>query len=265
MEIKHGVLPNRYDKRDYSHERTFGAVDLKVLPDNYNADLGLWFPDQEEDGLPNGCTGYTQTATAANENGEWYDPRYTYEQTLTIANLPPNSPCQLRDSFKETRTFGVKRKDGTTFIRGAYFDVDKVGDYFDGARNALWLNQFNKRTLSCASPWFREWLSPIKGILPAPSRYVWNSNTPGHNYEICGWKTIAGKPYLIIKPWIGKGYGDGGYAYVSRETFNKTMNISGTALYIQRDPTDADIKPIKLDILELSLSLWQRLLDLLKK
>lgn len=262
--MNNGVLKTHYDHRDYSNERTFGVVNLKVLPDEYNADLPeLGFPDQNKDGLPNGCTGYTQSSLASNENGEWFDPAYTYEQTLLIANLAPGSPCNLRDSFKSTRTFGVKRKDGTRLKRGQYFSVDKVnGSYFEGARSALWLNQFQRRTLSCATPWFHEWNFPNENrVLRAPKKYEWKEGIVGHNYEITGWKQIDGAPHLILKSWQGP---EVGYLYVSREIFDKVMNIWGTALYIQRNATGADIKNIKPEIDEILIDLYKRVIALLR-
>lgn len=263
--MRTGVQKNNYHKKDLSFERTFGAVSPINLPEEYNADLAISFPDQNADGLPNGCTGYTVSEIGQDENGELFDPRFTYEKTLAIANLPPNSPCKVRDALKESRTFGLKRKyNESTLVRGAYFDVDKVGDYFDGIRNALEKNKIERRTVLAASPWFHEWLWPKNGILPAPKKYVWDSGTIGHCYKICGWKTINHIPYLIIKPWCGAKWGDKGYAYMSRDICNKTFAISGTALYIQSNLTPGEVKTVKLDILELLLAFYRRLLAITK-
>lgn len=256
--IKHGVLPNKYDPRDFSHERTFGAVDPKYFPDEYNADLGLSFPDQNADGLPNACTGYTQSEIGQDENGELFDPRFTYEKTLAIENAPPGSPCQMRDSFKSTRTFGLKRKENeSTVVRGAYFDVDKAPDYFDGARSALWMNSFARRTISAATPWVWQNVGHdgIMGDFSAKNLpNVW------HNFKVCGWKTIKNEPYLIIKPWTGPKWGDHGYGYVSRSVWNKVMGISGTAMYIQSNLSADEVVRVKLDIYQLILDFALRLL-----
>lgn len=261
-ELQSGVLPNPYDTRDYSFERTFGAVDPKFFPEEYNADLGLSFPDQNDDGYPNGCTGYTQSETGQDEYGLAFDPAFTYKKTLLIANLPDGAPCPMRSSFKATSVYGLMPKKGTetdalNYKRGSYFDVDKNGDYFDGVRSALWLNKLNKRTISVATPWF--WgRSPKGGFLTAFDKKkeldVW------HNWKVCGWKQIKGQPYLIGKPWIGK-KGDKGYVYIDRETFNKLMSISGTAMYTQANARPEDIATIKLDILEVLLSFYQRILS----
>jgi hypothetical protein len=259
-----GVLPNRYDRRDYSYERTFGAVDAAQLPKEYNADLAYDFPDQNKDGYPNGCTGYTQSETGQDEYGIPFDAAYVYRNTLTLANLPPDSPCQIRDSFKAVGLWGLQpRKGGNAldYKRGRYFDVDKVGDYFDGVRSALWLNRMSKRTVSVGTPWHWPMLA-ANGIMKGPKKYAWPAGLVGHNYKICGWKTLGTKdwsqPYLIVKAHCGAGWGDGGYGYMSREVFNKLMNISGTFMYTQRNWIVDDIPRIKLDLGEFILSLLRR-------
>lgn len=265
--IKNGVQKNSYSLKDYSHERTFGAVDPKYFPDEYNADLGISFPDQNADGLPNACTGYTQSELGQDENGELFDPRFTYEKTLAIAGSPPGSPCQMRDSFKSTRTFGLKRKENdSTLVRGAYYDVDKVnGSYAVGVQNALWLNNLQKRTVSCATPWFHEWVFADKsGILVAPQKYIWDKNTTGHNWKACGWKTIKGKRYIIVKPWCGPLWGDHGYGYLEFSIFDRVMAISGTAIYIQSNLEAKEVQKVKIDILELALDFCRRLMLIIK-
>lgn len=257
--MRSGIQKNEYDTRDFSFERSFGVSQLN-LPEEYNADTTNRFPDQNKDGYPNGCSGYTQNATGELEYGIQADPSFVYANTLVIADLPPHAPVQVRDSFKATKIYGLKSgdTDPLTYRRGNYYDVDKVGDYFDGARTALYLNREHNRTLSVGTPWFKEW-AVSGGIIKAPKKYVWDLSTIGHNYQIVGWKVLKGEPHLIVKPWLGKRWGDGGYGYISREIFNKTMAISGTFMYIQVNYTPDQVNTVKLDILELLLSLYRRL------
>lgn len=265
--MKHGVLPNPYDLRDYSHERTFGTTDPATLPSEYNGDLGLDFPDQNADGYPNGCTGYTQAETGQDEYRKGFEPPFTYEKTLLIENAPPNSPCLVRDSMKATSVYGLKPRGmqesaALSYKRGAYFDVDKVGDYFDGARTALWLNSDSRRTLSVGTPWVWGDFVDATGILAKLPLKI-SSSAPWHNYKVCGWKTINGQVYLVIKAWCGPKWGDKGYGYVSRETFNRLMDISGTFMYLQRNAIGTDVQTIKVDILELILDFAKRILKLM--
>lgn len=258
--IMNGVHPNTYDLRDYSFERTFGTTEPQVFPDEYNADIGFGFPNQNLEGYPNGCTGYTQSELGQDEIGIPFDPAFVYNNTLDIEGTPPGSPCQIRNSFKATRIYGLKPKSGAddplTYRRGSFFDVDKVGDYFDGARNALWMNRIHHRTISVGSPWY--WVSVgSDGIL---KDFKITGNAPWHNWKIAGWTTIKGKPYLLVKAWIGPTWADHGYGYMSRDIFNHLMSISGTFLYTQANASPEDIRTIKIDILEFAVDLYKRLL-----
>lgn len=260
-EIKSGILPNTYDLRDHSYERTFGSVDLKSLPDEYNADLAYDFPDQNADGYPNGCSGYTQTETGQDEYGIPFDHSYTYKRACEIANVAVGNPLPIRASMKATSVYGLKPRDGTDadalqYKRGKYFDVDKVGDYFDGVRSALWMERLHKRTVSAGSPW--QW-SNVGGDGLMRSFNTKNISGVWHNYKLTGWTNHNGKPHLLIKAWLGPDYGWGGYGLMSRAVFNKLMKTSGTFMYMQRNAGPEDIQNIRLDILEYLLMLYQRL------
>lgn len=144
MAIQHGTRPRLRSKKDYSYERTFGTT--LVFPDNYNTDAGLTMPDQNADGFPMGCTGYTQADIATDEDKVVYDPSFTYAKTCFIENHPQNQGCLIENAIKSTQVYGVKTKtqteqDALNNKRGKYFDVDKVGDYFDGIRSAIELNR----------------------------------------------------------------------------------------------------------------------------
>lgn len=147
-----------------------------------------------------------------------------------------------------------------------YFDVDKVGgSYFEGVRSALWLNRLNKRSITVGTPWFWGTFLNDEGFFPAPRKYEWKSGTVGHDWVICGWTTVHGVPYLLCKAWLGAKWGWSGYGRMPQEVFDKLLKISGTFMYTQANLL-AGQNPlrVKLDILELTLSLCRRLLSLLK-
>lgn len=257
--LKPGIVPERYDLRDRSFERTLGSVSPRNLPDEYLADRTGEFPDQNADNYPQGCTGYTQNDLGQNELNAKFDPAYVYINTLTLANLPPHSPCQVRDSLKAVRMWGLQPREGGNALeykRGAYFSVDKVdGSYFEGVRSALWLNRLEHRTVSVGSPWFWGTILPTGGIFPMPKKFKWIN---GHNWEVVGWKTLEGKPHLICKAWVGPNWGDKGYGYMSKEIFDKLMNVSGTSIYTQANWGKEDALTIKLDLHEFIMSLLRR-------
>lgn len=235
--MKSGLKPIEKRKTNYSFHRTFGAVSPEQFPDYYNVDAGLGFPNQNAEGYPNGCTGYTQSRLCSDEDGVFYKPSFTYEKTLEIQGIANGEPCSIYDSLKSTIVYGVQRdtettdEEALTHRRGQYYEIQvKPGmDWFDSIRSALWVNRGSRRSVSVGTPWFFEWGHPTKGIVMEPFS-DWRE-AYWHNWQVVGWKTIGGKPYLIGKTWQGSMYGDEGYAYFSRETINKVMKIQGTGAF----------------------------------
>lgn len=266
--ILHGLRPIEKRKTNYSFPRTFGAVQPPVFPDYYNTDAGFGFPNQNADGLPNGCTGYAQSELCQDEDKVLYKPYFTYDKTLFIEGSKNGEPCNIYDSLDSTRVYGVQRDTETTdeealkHKRGQYYQVERTNglDYFDALRSALWVNRGANRSISIGSPWYPEFQNPIKGIVnTVDTENGWDVFS-GHNYKICGWKTIGGKPYLIVKPWCGPFYGDEGFAYFSREVINKLFNVPGVAAFTLAQ-WDGKIQTVQLNIiavLKVLISLYRR-------
>lgn len=261
--MKSGTKPVRKDHRDLSYKRSFGAA-VFAFQDELNVDRGFGFPDQNKDGYPNGCTGYTQAALCETEDGTQYRPEYTYNKTLFMeGNYGQQVGCDIRDSLKSTLVYGVDEKtdpqDGQTDARaglhrrGKYFNaIDRWNKYdpFDDVRLVI---QTGEQSVSAATPWWPEWEQNYDGILIQP--HDLNTNRASwHNWQILGWKQINGAPYLIGKSWQGPNYGDHGYHYIGRDLFNQVMSIGGTGAFTVTKATPADLKTIKLDIISTILS-----------
>lgn len=284
--VQNGIQKTKRDHRDYSFHKTFGTTrfDVGSLPQEFNIDAGLWMPDQNAFGLPFGCTGFTQGDLIADQDKEIPNPAYIYDAT------PPHDRSlgrSLRASFKvicdKDMLFPLLNDPTKTLKpRPKYFSVKPAGriDWFDAVRIAIFVNQHEFRSVSVGSPWFSEWnnagsgtevvkepngtytlrVAPQgkSGILPAPAKYTWG--VIGHNWKISGWKVIDGVEYLIGKPWQGENFGDNGWVYVSREIFNKTMQVNGSSAFTVADD-DAPIKTVGWDIIEIIVSfirdLWQ--------
>lgn len=246
--VQNGTFKVKKDLRDYDFlkSRALGGVSVNAddLPSEFNVDAGLWMPNQNQMGLPYGCTGFTQADLCADEDGVLYDPGDIYRATPTPLGGDPNGGRNIRESLavvcKKDRPLKRYLADGTGNPRPAYFTVKPAGkiDYFDAVRIAIWINQHEKRSVSIGSPWYPEFERPVDGILPTPESYYWHGGIPGHNWKICGWKTIDGNTYLIGKPWQGEEYGDNGWCYVSREIFNDTMNRWGTGAFTVSDDSN---------------------------
>lgn len=261
--MQNGTGPRLRKKTDYSYERTFGAT--FALPTELNLDAGLTMPDQNAIGMPYGCTGMTQADISGDEDGAIYDPHFTYDKTRLIENtVGQDVGCLIEDSIKSTRVYGVKKPSETEqqardHRRGQYFDVDRQGgNYFDAFRSALYLN---KRAISVGSIWYPVWeqVTP-HAILAMPTTL--NLSGPWHNYAIKGWKLINGVPYLMVKSWQGAGYGDHGWAYMSREVCNAVFSVSGTQAFTYAHASPEDVQLVRRSIQEVLLSLYLRLLAL---
>ncbi len=163
---------------------------------------------------------------------------------------------------------GVMRIDEDTEVqaqmhrRGRPFSVDLISgsDWFDSFRQAL---RIGKNPISVGTIWFPEWgHTAFDGILT--SLFVFDGNWDsemGHNYKICGEKTIDGVPYLIAKTWQGKNFGDKGWCYFSRETFNKAFDIYGTIGLIQPRFQPQDIYYAKLTLVQHVVQLISRFIS----
>jgi hypothetical protein len=91
---------------------------------------------------------------------------------------------------------------------------------------------------------------PASGVVIIPSTPVNIDALPWHNWAIKGWKLINDEPHLIAKPWLGRHFGDKGFAYFSRATINKLMAIDGTGAFTCRQARPDDIKRIESSLFE---------------
>lgn len=274
--ILHGTRPAKLDTRDLSFHRTFplaGAIAPALLPlMEYNYDLGRRMQNQNELGMPYGCTGMTQPEICSNQDGVLYKERYTYEKTCLMENHPDDQGCDIRTSFKSLMVYGLQAEDETTdqqamqHIRGPYFNVDKAPgrDWFDSFRIALRAGAATKTCISLGIPWMTEFGAVgSDGILTShfvydgvPEHYSW------HDSMISGEHTINGVPYLIDKSWQGKNVGDKGWVYFDRETFNKVFDNWGTLGMWPSKETPDNVVKIKVEIYRQVLDFLYRLLKL---
>lgn len=271
MNIKNGLKPIKIDHRDYSFHKTFGAVVNPVAMDaEYDCDAGITMPDQNADGLPYGCTGYTQTELCQDEDVIQFSPSYTYTKTrLMEGTYPQEVGCDIRDSLQSTIDYGVLPStlpsvpDSVSIDdiagnnrRGQYFNVQPLATWYDGIRSALWLNRSEKRSISIGTPWYPDWEpAPGSGILPMPIELDPDkAGASWHNWKVCGWVVIGGYTYLKAKSWQGKGYGSNGWAYFSEDVINQVMAQKGCAAFTLSKAQPADVQRIELSVLQLVLS-----------
>lgn len=286
-----GLRPTPKDPRDkrFSHARLFGSV--ATFPVEYYADNGS-MPDQMKDGRPTACTSYTVVEIGRDQDGIEYSHDYQFMKTLLSCGLPPTSQgADLRAAFKVSTVWGLlpnedepqemERKnqavaampinwpvelDKKTIKKPAYIPilVEPGLDWFDAIRSALVIGKDEKRTVGLGTKWYSSFKDAVLPDKPTGS-YSW------HAYKVSGWTTEdskgnlirGGEPFLKVKSWQGKSFGDNGWCYMSRELVNRLMSDWGTyAATLQDLPTGTveELKAQQVSLMESALALMQNLL-----
>lgn len=256
--IQNGVKPTKLDKRDFSFNKTFGAIVPMKFPESFDLDAGFYMPNQNIPNeywgipaMPFGCTEYSANEICSDQDNVPYNP-YLME---TILRASANGGIDMRTPLGSLCKDGVTPVKGMSFSkfvreeakknkRAAYFRVGQNPDYFDGMRAAMLIN---KRSVTIGTPWFDEWntagWSSQNGIMPMPDLKT-VPRLPWHCYKISGWVTINEREYLKCKPWCGPHFGDKGWIYISRETFNMVMTVMGTAAFTVAAVQKAQIQTV---------------------
>ncbi len=201
-----------------------------------NLDRLQLFPNQLIDSNGHECVALTVADICGNMDGMAYDPDFLYAYTLKLMGREPN-------------TFGLIPYEGmlTPIVYGllpismADFSAKTMGELYI----ANWMNyamddriaaQKNVRTgvkslwsypdivdfmfktqtgVSLSVKWYGSFaLCGSSGILPKPT-----GNFSYHNVAVYD----ADQRGLKLKPWLGQGFGDGGYCYMSPEIFNEVF------------------------------------------
>lgn len=262
--IRNGVKPIKYrDHRTYDFQKTFGQAVLDYS--EFTLDAGLTMRDQNAEGLPQGCTGMTQTDCATDQDKLVYEPLFTYKWTLFMEDSPMGSPCSVMASLKSTTVYGLQEKgkegEELTHRRAPYFIIKRLGDHFDGIVSAMRLKNIS---VSVGTPWPSDLERTGKdGIVHI---YDWPTEfTSGHNYKICGIKHINGEPYLRVKSWQGAHFGDKGWCYFDRKTTNRLLGYEGAGAFANVKAEKSDIRLVSMTIIQTIISYLYRLLAIVRK
>jgi hypothetical protein len=299
------LRPARKDPRDrlFGFHRVFGAAPLADLPGDFDVDAGLTMPDQNAAGDDTECTAYTVTDMAADQDGIAYEPDIQYAKTLLVMGARPDQQgADLRAAFKSGVAFGFLPKssvpealrdlpqeatsDWKTWPPGldavmaghrkpAYFPIAGPYDFFDNVRSAMrvaFVAHGEKRPVGMGTPWYAEFGSVGRdGILEEHPEEI----VSWHAYKVSGFATRNsrgrlirdGEVFLKIKAWQGRGYGDGGYVYMSRSLASLVMRPWGTYAGMYQDVSQGtieDLKAQRVTLLEVTLALAQNLLMALR-
>ncbi len=238
--IKFSLKKLSDDARDFVVGGLFDLPDPKTLPPDFNVPSTSFVKDQ---GFSDYCSAYASTAVSEDQELIELSPEFQFFCTKQIEG---NSDfgADLRDAAKSFVKYGSLEKHLTNFncyssrqqildpkswtpdqiasakkhLKASYIKVIGPYDAFDNVRCTMAYFKDDFRSVFTGIDWCREWLSSIGGIINAQGTVI-----SGHAFKVKGWKTIGGIPYMKCQLSSGVSEGDGGYFYMTREIFNKTV------------------------------------------
>ena len=270
-----GVKPFRKRHFHKSFSRTFGSVapadlPLQVLLRTHqlpliNENLIPWSNEC--------CTGITGFHICLDEDGVsdiTYEQmlqgiREVYDHTLNMEGIFQGNPqwenvgCDLATSFNSLLVYGADYGSGQfANRRGVPYVIEQVPglDWFDSLRSAI---AINKRPISAASLWLPEMSGmDAQKVMNTPMDYN-PARGSWHDWEITGYATVAGVPYIVHDAWLGNGE-----RYMSRAQVNMLFSMNGSGL-MTAAPYTGDAKAIMLSSYQTVISYLQMWLAALKK
>lgn len=270
MRIQNGAAPIKVQPRRsvHAYHGTFGAA----LPEeDFCVDPNLSWPDQNADKAPNFCVGYTGRDIICDVYHVDVSADWLYMRTLQLMGVGPTTAgSDPHRGMQAVVAFGappISETPLSALTNGDLFcanprnwpnfvQTDAAPYRFNGVGSALGngdpFTSIITAVKTCgygvsvATKWFPELEKPdAKGIVQLP-QIPWGimptayyPSLGGHNYVVKGLKTIGGVPYAMVKSHQGRGFGDNGWLYFSRETLNYVLTNSlpygGGAMTLLRD------------------------------
>ena len=248
-EVLGGLQPTPEDVRDFSMGGLFGKLEL---PPNIDFMVGkqLKIKDQEEDGLEDGCTGYSLTSVSEKQEGVLLDPGFTFAMIKMLqgnlewgGDLRSGAKVAQKIGFIEVgqnpKDFGGKPRNfianwknwdldllkplALAHKKETYVKVEAGGyDTFDSIRAALWNKKDENQTVYTGSVWRPGWLWAKDGLIP--NQRI--DGGVGHAFEAVGQVMFKNEPRLQIPNTYGDDVGKDGYHFFSRETVNREFTFS---------------------------------------
>lgn len=200
--------------------------------------------------MPNGCTAMCTTDIMTDLNKVVYSPYYTYAETCELEDVQIGGELEMQYALNEPMTSGLQDLQGNITKTGQWYEVTPLnGSLFEGICSAL---SIGDTSVSLASTWYESFDVPTNGIIPTPY-----GETSGHNWKMCGIKTIDGEQYLIGKPWLGSGWGQDGFCYFSQGILD---SIGGQAYTPKQSTGETPVQATTVNIIEELINLLKDLL-----
>lgn len=197
------------------------------FPAEFLTDTTEWFPDQNAEGQPEGCTNFAQTMLARIQGITTATPEAA--EAVTHANA--NGGMGILASIDIVI-------DKLKWAKGRYIIQATGGlSYFDASRLAQVSGLPEKRAISTGTPWPASWEKAAQSgtkLMPMPtaSELLQAHNNPNslpwHDYVCDGWSSnfpnMNGQTLYRLKSWQGPI----DFLYLDQATFNVVLDLYGT-------------------------------------
>lgn len=269
--ISHGTKPNRLKWYDLDYVKSFHPElhagtrtleqELQIkfgapqFPTEYLTDKTNWFPNQNTEGQPEGCTNFAQTKVARILG---IDPTVaTPEAAEAVTHANANGGMGIVASFDT-----IISKLG--WFKARYI-IQAIGglSFFDASRLAQVSGLPEQRAISTGSPWFVSWEQAAQSgtkLMPMPTAaellQAHNNPTslPWHDYVLDGWSpnfpNMNGQTLYRLDSWQGPI----DYLYLDQATLNVVMDLYGTVQVVATN--NEAPSPTTISIPDWFWSLW---------
>lgn len=243
-----GTRPALHISRVRKFKHVYGGT--ASFPD-FNLDAGISNPNQDADGAPTECVGYTIADILTDIFRKEFSPDFSYAAARWITKSGAGTDgtsfhagmegaVWIGAALKGMVPFAAQdrgelfvsdfanymqslKADAASFAQNGLRNVLGMGDNFSSIVSAAFSGRID---VSLGSPWFKEWQNlPNGSVLPmpnSPSLQAQSAGTPWHNYAGKGQKTLNSQPMLIVKAWTG------GFMYMPRDVANVVFSLPGT-------------------------------------
>lgn len=246
MNSQFGLQPLKKDERDLKLGSLSLLPKIEELPAGFQL-KGVKIKNQRDSDF---CSSHMSCTMSEFQEDIELEPSWSFAVSKMLTEDPESYGQNLRDAFKAHVKFGalpssespfsLENKDdkflrridnwpdlfnkALPYKKQSYVFITGQYDHFDNIRASMWKFRDEERAVGLGVVW--SW--PMTQMIMD----TYSDFGGGHAISCVGWKTIDGKPYLIIQNSYGEQAGDKGYHYFSREVINKFVGMYGAGMFV---------------------------------
>lgn len=205
---------------------------------NVSMDKNKNFPNQLVDGDFFECVALAVTDIVGNIDGRIYNNDFTYAATLFLEGITPGvdpDGSEPWTAFQSACVYGLLPQSVAPFTsknKGELYAANFNNyiqqyrtialEYTQKAPKNVGVDYFGVISdikaigygVALPMTWYSSFMQPLGSLLPAPAGI-----TSAH----CPVAYVSDTGELVIKPWLGPSWGDGGYAVLTKQMFDTTV------------------------------------------